>query len=162
MATKIYGATGLTGGSTGDLDSIDGNILYDQDKCLVATGSALYLYHLSSTDGSSESSPYVISPDSNAGTKRWLLIDGFKRRETGRNVITLTATSVSVLFSRDMPDTSYIVVCQMSNIDEGAGATKYVLLITNKTVSGFTVEFSNAIDIGESAPYLEWIAEMPL
>jgi hypothetical protein len=162
MATKIYGATGLTGGGIGAMDSIDGNILNDQDKCFVSTSSALYVYHLDSTDGSAESSPYIISPDTNAGTKRWLLVEGFKRREVGRSVISLTATSVSITFSRVMPDTSYIVTCQMSNVDQGAGATKYVLIITAKTTSGFTVEFSNAIDAGEAAPYLEWTAEMPL
>lgn len=162
MATKIYGAIGLTGGGIGAMDSIDGDILNDGDKCFVATTSALYVFNLDSTSGTAENEPYVVQPDSNAGTKRWLLVDGFKQRDSGRSVISLTATSVSITFGRVMPDTSYTVVCQMSNVDEGAGATKYVLIITNKTTSGFTVEFSNAIDAGESAPYLEWIAEMPL
>jgi len=162
MATKIYGGILLTGGGTGALDSIDGNLLNDQDKALVATQSAFYFFSLDETSGASENSPYIIAPDTNPGNKRWILIDGFGQREVGKTAISTGTTSVTVSFSKNFSDTNYIVTCSLSNTDEGAGASKYAFIITAKTVSGFTVEFSDTIDSAENAPYLEWIAEQPI
>lgn len=74
MANKLaYEKTGLTGGGTGDLDIIDGTILSDGDFAFVITGSVFYVYILDDNSGEAESSPDIISPDSNAGTKRWIL-----------------------------------------------------------------------------------------
>jgi hypothetical protein len=160
MATRIYGATSLIGGGTGAMDSIDGSILSDQDACLVKTaGTGYYLYHLDETSGAAENSPYVIAPDTNPGALRWILIDGFKWRESGRTAVGLGATTVAVTFSRTLNTANYAVVCNLSNIAEGAGATKYAHVVTIKSTSGFTVEFSDTIDAAESQPYLEWIVE---
>ena len=73
--SKFYGATGLIGGSSGDLDNLDGTNLASGDGALVITSSAAYLYYLNASSGVAESSPDVISPDANAGNKRWILID---------------------------------------------------------------------------------------
>lgn len=159
MPTRIYGATALTGGSIGALDSIDGTILNDQDAAFVKIDTGIYVYHLDETSGASESSPYVIAPDSNPSTKRWILIDGFKWREVGRTAVTLGATTVDVTFSRTLNSSNYVVVCTLSNTNEGAGATKYAHVVTAKSTSGFTVEFSDTIDAGEGQPYLEWMVE---
>ncbi len=160
MATRIYGATSLTGGGVGAMDSIDGTILNDQDACLVKTaGTGYYLYHLDETSGAAENSPWVIEPDTNPGAIRWLLIDGYKWREVGRTAVGLGATTVAVTFSRVLNTANYAVVCTLSNIAEGAGATKYAHVVTVKTTSGFTVEFSDTIDAAEAQPYLEWIVE---
>ncbi len=74
MANYIYGAISLTGGITGSLDSIDGADLQDQDSCIVFTSGAIYFYWLDDDNGGAESSPEIISPDNNAGNKRWVLI----------------------------------------------------------------------------------------
>jgi hypothetical protein len=73
--TKAYGATVLIGGGTGALDrsEIDGDNLTDLDMALVNTANILYPYWLDDDSAAAESSPTVISPDTNAGTKRWIL-----------------------------------------------------------------------------------------
>jgi len=73
-ASNFYGATALTGGAAGALDSIDGTNLATGDAAYTITSTAFYVYYLNATSGAAESSPDVISPDTNAGSKRWLLI----------------------------------------------------------------------------------------
>lgn len=77
MASKGYGAIALTGGGTGALDTIDGSILNDGDVAKVtdAVNNKKYEYTLVADSAAAESSPDVISPDSNAGNKRWVLVD---------------------------------------------------------------------------------------
>ena len=67
------GASCLTGGTTGCLDSFDGSTLNDGDIAIVQVSDVFYFYILDSTSAATESSPKVISPDSSAGNKRWLL-----------------------------------------------------------------------------------------
>lgn len=78
MALKtIYHCDFLTGGTNSTyLDYIDGNSLSDGDRAfvIVAATGVLYVYRLNATSGAAESSPTIISPDTNAGTKRWILI----------------------------------------------------------------------------------------
>ena len=74
MAKSVYIKTGLTGGSaTTDLDGVDGNKLVDGDVAFVYTGGKKYEYLLNATGGAAESSPNVIVPDTNPGTKNWEL-----------------------------------------------------------------------------------------
>ncbi len=73
MATTAYKKSALTGGAATALDSIDGNSLLDGDFAFVLTGTIQYTYVLNATSGAAESSPDIISPDSNAGNKRWIL-----------------------------------------------------------------------------------------
>lgn len=74
MASNIYGAISLIGGATGSLDSLDGAALADKDMAMVGIeGGSFYHYVLDATSGASESSPDVVMPDTNAGTKRWIL-----------------------------------------------------------------------------------------
>jgi hypothetical protein len=70
---RIYCATGLTGGATGALDSIDGINLIDKDMALVINQTTLYIYALDEDSAAAESSPDVISPDTNPVNKRWIL-----------------------------------------------------------------------------------------
>lgn len=74
MSLKNYSATGLIGGGSGALDSIDGTNLTDKDSCMVFSAATFYFYTLDDDSGAAESSPDVISPDANAGNKRWILI----------------------------------------------------------------------------------------
>jgi hypothetical protein len=72
----FYPYTKLTGGDAESLDSLDGSLLKNGDGAVVITTSGItYTYTLDEDSGASESSPNVISPDSNAGTKRWVLSD---------------------------------------------------------------------------------------
>jgi len=72
--SNFYGSTSLTGGAAGSLDSIDGSGLANGDGGFVITSTTFYMYYLNATSGAAESSPDVISPDSNPGNKRWILI----------------------------------------------------------------------------------------
>lgn len=73
MAIKtVYYFTSLTGGSATALDSVDGNSLLDGDVAFVMAGNVFYAYLLDADSGAGESSPAIISPDTNAGTKRWI------------------------------------------------------------------------------------------
>ena len=71
--SNFYGATGLIGGTDGMLDDVDGTALADGDGAFVITDGIVYVYRLNATSGAGESSPAIISPDANAGDKRWIL-----------------------------------------------------------------------------------------
>lgn len=71
---KHTGHYALTGGGEGALDARDGALCSDGDKAFVITSSYLYVYQLDADSGLDEDSPKIIAPDSNAGTKRWILI----------------------------------------------------------------------------------------
>ncbi|MHB8110489.1 MAG: hypothetical protein ACYDHW_10715, partial [Syntrophorhabdaceae bacterium] len=74
MANKIYTSkTALTGGTATALDYIDGSLLSDGDIALVFVSGILYTYKLNGSSSAAESSPAVIAPDTNPGTKRWEL-----------------------------------------------------------------------------------------
>lgn len=84
-ANKMWWATCLTGGTSGCLDALDGDNLTDGDSAVVVRDNSGtyegYFYRLEDT-AAAESSPLVISPDTNAGNKRWRLLkifaDGIK------------------------------------------------------------------------------------
>lgn len=82
MPTTYYTAKGLIGGAATDLDFFDGDDLNDDDKAFVTVGDLVYEYRLEASSGATENSPAVISPDANAGTKRWILQ---KRYGQGQN-----------------------------------------------------------------------------
>lgn len=69
----LFNARTLTGGSSTSLDGINGRKLKDGDRAWVLTTSTIYFYYLDADSAASESSPDIISPDSNAGDKRWIL-----------------------------------------------------------------------------------------
>jgi hypothetical protein len=82
MATKIYGATSL-GSGTGGLANLG-----DLDQAHVATLTDFYIYSLDDDSAAAESSPDVISPTANAGTKRWILV----KKYANDTVVLLTGT----------------------------------------------------------------------
>ncbi len=74
MANLVFmGKTGLTGGEATKLDSIDGDTLTDNDAAFVNVSNVQYIYRLDADSGAAESSPNIIAPDTNPGTKRWIL-----------------------------------------------------------------------------------------
>ena len=80
-AVKFRAFYGLTGGGTGALDAFDGASCSDGDLALAIdlTNSSLYFYKLNATSAAAESSPDIISPDANAGDKRWILQNKYPR-----------------------------------------------------------------------------------
>jgi hypothetical protein len=72
---RWYNATGLLGGTDGTLDSINGQNLFDGDKCIVVTTTNTYFYTVDEDSAVAEdtTSYTVVKPDSNAGDKRWVL-----------------------------------------------------------------------------------------
>lgn len=71
---RWYQATSLTGGAESSLDAVNGQNLIDNDRAVVVTSTAVYFYYLDADSAAAESSPDTISPDSNAGDKRWILV----------------------------------------------------------------------------------------
>jgi hypothetical protein len=69
----LYYANILTGGAAGALDAIDGAALTNGDGAIVITTESVYFYWLDDDNAGAESSPDIISPDDNAGDKRWVL-----------------------------------------------------------------------------------------
>ena len=75
MSSYIYAALALTGGGAGSLDAIDGAGLADGDGAIVMVpGDSIYCYFLDADSAELESSPAIITPDTNAGDKRWIQI----------------------------------------------------------------------------------------
>jgi hypothetical protein len=73
MGKKVYTKTALTGGGDTALDGIDGSLLNNLDIGIVTVGGTVYFYVLDHDNSGSESSPSLICPDRNYGTKRWIL-----------------------------------------------------------------------------------------
>jgi len=71
---RWYNGTALIGGASGALDAINGQNLFDGDRAIITTTTQVYFYYLDDDSAAAESSPNTISPDSNAGDKRWILI----------------------------------------------------------------------------------------
>lgn len=132
MATNFYGATSLTGGGTGALDAIDGTNLADLDAAFVVTLAYVYFYSLDDDSAAAESSPDVISPDANAGNKRWIL--------TGINE--LTATEVKQLENIDSTTISAAQWGYLGAATQGIWTTTHkarAYVGTNQTIATATV-----------------------
>jgi len=94
MAAKGYIKYALTGGASNALDSIDGTDLNDGDVGLVFVSGVMHVYILDADSAQAESSPYVISPDTNAGDKRWIL-QGLMLDSLGGVLSTLTKSTMT-------------------------------------------------------------------
>lgn len=73
MTTTYYTAKGVSGSAADDLDFIDGDGLIDGDRAFVDDGGRFYFYVLDDDSAIAEDVPYIVSPDTNAGDKRWIL-----------------------------------------------------------------------------------------
>ena len=77
-----YTKTDLIGGASTALDSIDGENLEQGNRALVVKGTnpgQVYIYVLDETAGGTENYPDIVVPDTNAGTKRWVLASSLSR-----------------------------------------------------------------------------------
>jgi hypothetical protein len=73
MAKDLFWKDALTGGAAGALDEIDGNDLADGDVAVVITSIATYFYRLDASSSATEDGYNYIAPDTNPGTKMWVL-----------------------------------------------------------------------------------------
>ena len=73
MGKHVYTKTALTGNDDTALDGIDGALLNNLDIGIVTAGGMIYFYLLDHDNSSAESSPGIICPNRNYGTKRWVL-----------------------------------------------------------------------------------------
>ena len=96
ISNNIYGAIGLIGGATGDLDKIDGAALLDKDIAFALEASVLYPYSLDADSAAAESSPDVIAADANGGDKRWILADLTVDALNARGVVNFANTLTMV------------------------------------------------------------------
>jgi hypothetical protein len=69
MTVKIYKRDNRTGGTSIDLDFIDGASLNNKDLAAVFNGG---WYFLDATSGATPNGTTIIAPLTNAGTKRWI------------------------------------------------------------------------------------------
>lgn len=148
MARNAYWCNALIGGATYALDALDGddadgqgNPLAEGDVAIVITSTYTYFYWLDATSGAAESSPDTISPDTNAGTKRWILketYDSLSVLKTLFDANTILAadsdntpaaltvaeqTLVGRITSGNITDLTATQVRTLLNIEDGADVT---------------------------------------
>jgi hypothetical protein len=74
---NFYPANGLANGQPEDLNAIDGANLQDKDGALVIEKDSAKLYTLDASSNAAQDLPRVVTPLTNAGTKRWILVKSF-------------------------------------------------------------------------------------
>ncbi len=122
-------------------------------------GQALHSPNDFLESGPNEISLIYIRPkatDTLRATYEYEACDGGGGQMSGSNILYSGITSYTVNFSSDMPDTDYTVQFSLNNMIDSI-PSKFVGIVTSKTISGFTVEFSGVID---STNYvLDWRVE---
>jgi len=156
MAIKqIYHCVNLTGGVDSTyLDYTDGNSLSDKDRAFVINASTFYLYELNATSGAAESSPNIIAPDTNAGTKRWILITSYS----------LTSVTTSVTAADNDADTSIATTAYAKSQDavlhrepdQGVALTAAAIAAIKTTHSAVFSNTTNSFLCGIDAALPTW------
>jgi hypothetical protein len=126
---RWYNATGIFGGTDGTLDSINGQNLFDGDRCIVITSTDTYFYILDEDSAGTEvSTSYnIVKPDSNGGDKRWIL-QGPINLTTDADDITVTAAQMNgIIFKTGAGEVVIPDVCD--------SATGEWLTVFNKTAA---------------------------
>jgi hypothetical protein len=127
---RWYNATSLTGGGTAALDSINGQNLNDGDIAIVVTSTHKYYYLLDADASATEASPQFINPDSNAGTKSWVLIEGVLEEDMSDNSSSGTGEDdlASTTISANVMGTSRGLRIHASGTITGSNDTKTIKL----------------------------------
>jgi len=141
-----HAATSLTGGGVGAADAIDGIALEDGDVLIVVTSTSSYFYLLDADSALAESSPDIISPDSNAADKRWIL--------TTLNLPNALFLKERAAATTDVPDYGQIWVkdntpnllyfTDDSGVDYQLGGTDFDYLVTTKTAAAINTAITAA------------------
>jgi hypothetical protein len=69
---NILGATSISVG-TSSLKNIDGDLVFQDDICIVVDSDSSYIYQLNESDTSTEDTPRIIQPTDHGSSKRWIL-----------------------------------------------------------------------------------------
>jgi len=139
----FWPAIALTGGASGALDNIDGALLSDGDVAIVVTGSQAYTYHLDATSAGAESSPNIITPDVNAGDKRWLLqgaMAGSLKSTTTTGKITITGPAAGATRAITVPDADCTMATTTTKLDDFAAPDDNTDLNASTTAHGLVVK----------------------
>lgn len=160
MKTR-YVKTLKESGTTEAMDGIDGNDLLDGDACFVGESLVAYFYILDATSGAAESSPDVIAPDVNPGTKRWLLQQmewtGFTSTSTTSVAIAVGSKTFTVAINKGFVMGQMVMVAHDTTNWMHGNVTSYTAatgeLIVNVTTIGgsgteatWTVSLSSPTD----------------
>jgi len=69
---NILGAISISTG-TSSLKSIDGDLVFQDDICLVVDSTSSYIYQLNESNSTTEDIPRVVQPSAHGTNKRWIL-----------------------------------------------------------------------------------------
>ncbi len=145
MAKTVYIKTALTGGGATALDGIDGDSLLDGDVAFVFVSGLHYVYELDDDLDIAESSPTYIRPDTNTGTKDWVLRDVYAT--AGRILQTVATTVVT-------STTGSTVIPLDDTIPQNNEGDEYMTLsitpksATSKLVIEASIHLANSSDTG--------------
>jgi hypothetical protein len=139
----------LTGGVDKTyLDYWDGNSLSDKDKAYVIAASVFYVYELDADSGLAESSPNRIVPDTNPGTKVWILITSYSLTSVTTSVTAADNTSTTAIATTAFAKSQLAVLAR--DPDPGIALTAAA-----SGSNGITVADDDDLDMGTNsfAPY---------
>ena len=129
----FYLCLNLIGGGLGALDKLDGSVLNDKDGAIVITESGTYTYFLDNDSGAAENSPFVISPNNNAGNKRWIL-----KSSDVKETVTVGSPTLSLLGVTKLDSSGGAIT---GTLADGAviGGIKTIIMTDATTSSTITV-----------------------
>ncbi len=149
MANNFHGANILIGGATGALDAIDGSILADGDGAVVITATDMYGYTLDAASGASEDSPNVIAPDTNPGTKRWILL----------NMVAIDPTDPTHVATKNYVDNA-LGAHKDYFLSDDAGVGAYELCYPHETGEGQSTIVTGSLGTADNQLVNGWITEV--
>jgi len=142
MPVNVYNANALTGGTNTSLDGIDGSTLNNGDYCVTFTDTYIYVHYLNATSGAAESSPDVIAPDTNPGTKRWILKDFYLLNNS--QLTTISGDIISYVDTAIATATGSLTVnhSELNELDyASAGHTGFLSSAQFTTSSGDIIDY---------------------
>ncbi len=149
--SDFYGAVKLTGGIIGYLDAIDGAQLSDLDGAVVFAARDVSHYILDDDSGAAESVPNVVIPDSNPGTKRWVLA----------NLIAALPTIGDHVATKEYVDLAIGSVLDffLSDTDDGVVADTHVMYEL-ETGGVESTEVTPSLSQGDAQLLFTWLSEI--
>jgi len=155
LPIHVFYRTGLTGGAAGDMDGIDGNSLAEGYRCEVEEAGVVYTYTLNASSGAAESSPAIISPDTNAGNKRWILIGtigNIARTNTGQPAFLAVPTSTQSDIAIDSPGTQIVFGTEIIDAAGNFSSNQFTAPVSGSYPLSVLI---NATNLDTSATYYQ-------
>ena len=166
MSNNAYAFIKLTGGTAGCLDDLIHTNIGDGDMAFVteSTTNEKYVYTYEATNSDSPSSPDIITPISNSGNGRWVLVWTSLRTgifneanewtaQQNFNELAITSTGNAAAWDLDAAQTAVHTMTQNTTISapsqQNAGGG-YVLRIV-QAAGIYTLAFNAVFEWGESS-----------